>query len=107
MEIVTGILPFPTDGSRTRNRLREIGIPAANIHLVMPGASKGEFEATIPVEDTEGPGVGTVLGAILGGTVALLVSPFFVPDGANTGIGLGGVSDTVPVMAIVTLGAVV
>lgn len=107
MEIVTGIFPFSTDGSRTRNRLREIGIAAENIHLVMPGASKGKLEATISVEDTEGPGVGTVLGAILGGAVALLVSPFFVPGGAYAAIGLKGVSDTVPVTAIVTLGAMI
>lgn len=66
-----------------------------------PGASRAEFEAAIPVEDAEGRGVGTVLGGILGGAIALLVSPFFVPGGPYAAIGLRGVT------LIVALGAVI
>ena len=71
------------------------------ICLVIPGASRAEFEAAIPVEDTEGRGVGTVLGGILGGAIALLVSPFFVPGGPYAAIGLRGAT------LIVALGAVI
>jgi len=86
---------------RTGNRLREVGVPSEKIRLVTPGASRAEFEAAIPVEDTEGRGVGTVLGGILGGAIALLVSPFFVPGGPVAAIGLRGVT------LIVALGAVI
>lgn len=86
---------------RTGNRLREVGVPSEKIRLVTPGASRAEFEAAIPVEDTEGRGVGTVLGGILGGAIALLVSPFFVPGGPYAAIGLRGVT------LIVALGAVI
>lgn len=86
---------------RTGNRLREVGVPSEKIRLVTPGASRAEFEAAIPVEDMEGRGVGTVLGGILGGAIALLVSPFFVPGGPYAAIGLRGVT------LIVALGAVI
>lgn len=75
--------------------------------MEVPGTSKRESEAVIPVKDPGGPGVGTALGAILGGALALLVSPFFVPAGAYAAIGLKGVSETVTVTAIVTLGAMI
>lgn len=73
---------------RTGNRLREVvGVPSEKVPLVTPGASRAEFEAAIPVEDTEGRGVGTVLGGILGGAIALLASPFFVPGGRTPRLG--------------------
>lgn len=101
MQVVTGMFHFPADATRTADRLREIGIAQEQVRVVAPGTSGEGLEGAIPVEETEGPGVGTVLGGLVGGVLALLLSPFFVSGGPYAGIGRTGVT------VIVGLGAVI
>ncbi len=101
MEVITGIFHFTTDAMRTAERLREIGIPQGQVRVVTPETSGQGLEGAIPVEETEGPGVGTVLGGLVGGVLALLLSPFFVSGGPYAAIGRTGVT------VIVVLGAVI
>lgn len=101
MEVVTGIFHFPADATRTSERLREIGIPQGQARVVTPETSGQGLEGAIPVEETEGPGVGTVLGGLVGGVLAMLLSPFFVSGGPYAAIGRTGVT------VIVVLGAVI
>lgn len=101
MEVVSGMFHFPADATRTADRLRETGIAPERLHLVAAGTSRTDLEASIPIEETEGPGVGTVLGGLVGGVLALLLSPFFVAGGPYAAIGRTGAT------VIVVLGAAI
>lgn len=101
MEVVAGIFHFPADATRTAERLREMGIPQERVRVVTPETSRQGPEGAIPVEETEGPGVGTVLGGLVGGVLALVISPFFVAGGPYAAIGRIGAT------VIVVLGAVI
>lgn len=101
MQVVTGMFHFPADATRTADRLQEAGVAPERLHLVTPGSPRADLEATLPIEETEGPGVGTVLGGLVGGVLALILSPFFVSGGPFPAIGRTGVT------VIVVLGAVI
>jgi len=99
MEVVTGIFDDRRKAEDAVNELRSIGISESHIGLVTPrGRSRGD--TTVPVTDTEHPGMGTAMGAAVGGamgaaggaTLGLAASTLIIP-----GVG--------PVMAFGLLGA--
>ena len=99
MKTVVGILRSRSDAELMAERLRTIGIKNENINLLSPETSPDEL-AKIPTTETEQPGVGPVLGGVVG--VAL---------GAAGGMGLGAAVATLlvpgvgPVLALGLAGA--
>ena len=99
MKTVVGILRSRSDAELMAERLRTIGIKNENINLLSPETSPDEL-AKIPTTETEQPGVGPVLGGVVG--VAL---------GAAGGMGLGTAVATLlvpgvgPVLALGLAGA--
>lgn len=106
MEVLTGIFHFPADATRTAERLRELGIPQERIRVLTSETSRADMGATLPVEETEGPGVGTVLGGLVGGVLALMLSPFFVAGGPFAAIGRTG-GTVIVVLGAAILGVIV
>ena len=99
MEVVTGVFDNRRKAEDAVNELRSIGIPESHIGLVTP-KSGSQGDTTVPVTDTEHPGMGTAMGAAVGGamgaaggaTLGLAASTLLVP-----GVG--------PVLAFGLLGA--
>ena len=99
MQVVTGIFDNRRKAEDAVRELRSIGIPHSRIGLVTPeGTHRGD--TTVPVSDTEYPGMGTAMGAAVGGamgaaggaTLGLAASTLVIP-----GVG--------PVLAFGLLGA--
>ena len=97
MEPVVGIFSSRAEAERAAGRLREAAIPADRINLLLPGASEARLHTGVPTSDTEGEGVasavGGVVGAAAGGSAGLglgaAVASLLVPGvGAITAIGL-------------------
>lgn len=100
MEAVSGVFHSRADATKAINDLRKTGLPDNRIGLVTPGGDAADLEASLPVTDTEEPGMGRAMGAAVGGamgaaggaTLGLAVATLAVP-----GIG--------PVIAFGMLGA--
>src|SRR5262245_9433176 len=99
MEVVIGIFDTRLKAENAVNELRSIGISDSRIGLVTPeGTLQGD--TTVPVTDTEYPGIGTAMGAAVGGAM-----------GAAGGATLGLAAATIvipgvgPVLALGLLGA--
>jgi len=96
MEAVTGIFETRSAAERAVQQVRARGIPADKIALLTPGSAdqiKKEVEA-VPIDTTEQPGMGSAIGALLGGGVGLAggsVLMALVPGvGPVTALGLLG-----------------
>src|SRR5262245_23568038 len=99
MDVVTGIFDTRRKAENAVVELRSIGIPDSRIGLVTPeGSPKGD--TTVPVTDTEHPGMGTAMGAAVGGAIG-------AAGGAT--LGLAGATIVIPgvgpVLAFGLLGA--
>ena len=99
MEVLTAIFETRREAENTVRELRTVGIPESRIGLVTPeGNARGN--TTVPVADTEYPGMGTAMGATVGGAI-----------GAAGGATLGLAAATLivpgvgPVLAFGLLGA--
>ena len=99
MEVVTAIFDSRREAENAVRELRSLGIPESRIGLVTPeGNARGD--TTVPIIDTEYPGMGTAMGAAVGGAM-----------GAAGGATLGLAAATViipgvgPVLAFGLLGA--
>src|SRR6476646_1547925 len=99
MQVVTAIFDTRREAENAAKEVRSLGIPDSRIGLVTPeGSAQGD--TTVPVTDTEYPGMGTAMGAAVGGamgaaggaTLGLAAATLIVP-----GVG--------PVLAFGLLGA--
>ena len=99
MEVLTAIFNTRRDAENAVRELRGLGIPESHIGLVTPqGNATGD--TTVPIADTEYPGMGTAMGAAVGGamgaaggaTLGLAAATLIIP-----GVG--------PVLAFGLLGA--
>jgi hypothetical protein len=99
MEVLTAIFDTHPEAENAVRELRGLGIPESHIGLVIPeGNARGD--TTVPIADTEYPGMGTAMGAAVGGamgaaggaTLGLAAATLIVP-----GVG--------PVLAFGLLGA--
>ena len=75
-DTVVGVFASRGDAERAAEMLRSSGVPARHVNLLLPEATPAKLE-TIPSSDTESPGTGTAIGAVVGGAA-----------GASGGIGL-------------------
>ena len=86
MEAVTGVFRSRDDAERAVNQLRSLGITDNRIGIVSPGTAP-EGQTSVPVTDTEEPGMGKAMGAAVGGamgaaggaTLGLAVASLAIP----------------------------
>jgi hypothetical protein len=96
MEAITGVFKTRSDAEHALHEAYRSGIPAHKITLLTPGAGDqvDKEMKSVPVDSTEQPGMGTALGALMGGGVGaaggtLLIA--LVPGlGPVTALGLLG-----------------
>lgn len=69
MEVVTGVFRSRNDAENAANQLRSLGIAERNIGVLTPSTSEDSVEASVPVTDTEEPGMGKAMGAAVGGAM--------------------------------------
>jgi hypothetical protein len=88
MEVVTGVFKSRENAERAVKQLRSLGIPEPKIGVVTPGSISDQNTPTsVPVTDTEEPGMGKAMGAAVGGamgaaggaTLGLAVASLAVP----------------------------
>jgi len=99
MQAVTGVFQTRLDAQRTLDKAYKSGIPAERITLLTPGSvdSMHKEVESIPVDTTEQPGMGTAIGALVGGGVGLTGGSLLIA--LVPGLG--------PVTALGILGAVI
>jgi hypothetical protein len=66
MEAIAGVFRSRDAATRAAEQLRRAGFPADNVNLLLPGASEEQIHS-IPVSETEQPGLGGALGGLVGG----------------------------------------
>lgn len=69
MEVVTGVFESRADAEKAINHLRSLGLPQDKIGLITPGSRPESVERSVPVTDTEEPGMGRAMGAAVGGAM--------------------------------------
>lgn len=69
MEVVTGVFETRDDAEKAVNQLRNLGVPQDRIGLITPGSRPETVERSVPVTDTEEPGMGRAMGAAVGGAM--------------------------------------
>lgn len=71
MEAVSGVFKTQNDAQRAVDAARSFGVPADRITLLTPGSADQikEEAKSVPVDDTEQPGMGKAMGALAGGGV--------------------------------------
>lgn len=96
MEAVTGVFATRSAAERALQDVHNTGIPTDKVTLLTPGTEEQvekEIQA-VPTEATEQPGMGTAMGALLGGGVGLTAGSALVAlvpgVGPITAIGLLG-----------------
>lgn len=70
MKAVAGVFRNRIDAERGARGAHGAGIPADKLNLLTPNSTEAQVQA-VPVSDSEPPGIGTALGAAVGGTVGL------------------------------------
>src|SRR5262245_9443411 len=89
MQAVVGIFQS-LESARGGGREVARSVPAARLRLVAPGATSGEID-TLPIDDSEQPGMGAAVGGVVGGVVgAGLASLFAPPVGAAALVSIAG-----------------
>ena len=98
MEPIVGIFGSRTSAESASRALRERGLPADRVSMLLPGeVAPVAMENVAPTEDAEGSGVGEALGGVVGAAAGAsagygagaLVASLLVPGiGAVTAVGL-------------------
>jgi hypothetical protein len=80
MKNVVGIFSSSSDAERGAARLVGIGVPRSRIRRLTPNTPERQIHSIVPIAETEQPGMGKAIGALLGFVLA-----------ATIGIGVIGV----------------
>jgi uncharacterized protein with PIN domain len=75
MKAITGVFRSGADAENAMSQLRTIGLSHDRLTCLTPGAGG---QATIPTESTEQPGMGTAVGALVGGAAGLSAGPLLM-----------------------------
>lgn len=80
MEAVSGVFKTRAEAESAVEAVRRAGIPDDKVTLLTPGSSQQiEQEAeSVPVDNTEQPGMGKALGALMGGGVGLTAGSLLI-----------------------------
>jgi hypothetical protein len=102
MEIVTGVFKSQGDAENAVNQLRSLGVPEEQIGVITPGTQTAQGNTSVPVADTEEPGMGRAMGAAVGGAVG-------AASGATLGLAAASLAipGIGPVIAFGVVGAAV
>ena len=73
MESVTGVFDTRTDAEQAYEQLKQAGIPADKVTVLTPGSQDhmNKEIQTVPTDSSEQPGMGSAMGALLGGGVGI------------------------------------
>src|SRR5437870_2401213 len=107
MQAVTGVFLSQTEAEQAVRKLQSSGIQADRVTLLTPGGKGPKKLESVPVDATEQPGMGTAIGAVVGGATGLsggVVAAVVPGIGPVTAIGLLGAA--VLTTAGASLGAV-
>jgi hypothetical protein len=74
MKTVVGIFSSPAAADRAVKDLVNAGVPPAKVRKLTPGSPEREIHSAIPTADTEQPGMGKAVGAVVGGVVGLMAA---------------------------------
>lgn len=69
MEIATGVFESRADAERAVDQLRKLGVPPERIGFITRQTNAEQVSASVPVTDTEEPGMGRAMGAAVGGAM--------------------------------------
>jgi hypothetical protein len=75
MKAITGVFRSSADAERAMSQLQAIGLSHDRLTYLTPRAAG---EAEIPSESTEQPGMGTAIGALVGGAAGLSAGPLLM-----------------------------
>jgi hypothetical protein len=74
MEPITGVFRTLSTAREAVDRVRILGVPRDRINLLTPGATFDKID-NAPTEQAEQPGMGTAMGAMLGGVAGVAAGP--------------------------------
>jgi hypothetical protein len=100
MELVTGVFESRADAERAVNQLRNLGVAAEKVGLITPDSGAERVERSVPITDTEEPGMGRAMGAAVGGAMG-------AAGGATLGLAVAtlAIPGVGPVLAFGMIGA--
>src|SRR5215510_14918192 len=78
MELVTAVFHSRSKAEEAIRELQKLGVPQKRIGFITPRMDPELVERSVPVTDSEAPGMGTAMGGTVGGAI-----------GAATGATLG------------------
>jgi len=71
MEAITGVFKSSNNALETVRQLQDLGIPEKRIGMLTPGMRPERLERSVPMADTEAPGMGKAMGAAVGGAMGV------------------------------------
>jgi hypothetical protein len=80
MEAVTGVFRTQSDAEHALHEAYGAGVPKDKITLLTPGSADevGKEIKSVPIDSTEQPGMGTAVGALLGGGVGVTAGSMLI-----------------------------
>jgi hypothetical protein len=87
MELITGVFHARGNAQEAVKELQKLGVPAKKIGLITPRMDPELVERSVPVSDSEAPGMGTAMGGTVGGAIGAA---------AGTTLGLAAASLIIP-----------
>lgn len=79
MEAVAGIFDDADKACEALDDLRARGLEQGRATLLLPGAGKQPLEQRVEVDDTESPGMGGAVGAVIGSAFGLATASIILP----------------------------
>jgi hypothetical protein len=106
MKAVVGIFSSPAAADRAAKDLLIAGLPPGNVRKLTPGSTERDVHSAVPTSETEQPGMGRAVGAVVGGVVGLTAA---LGVSAALQGGMGALSPTTWIVAVLCgiLGAVI
>jgi hypothetical protein len=80
MEAVTGVFKTRSDAEHALHEAYRLDVPTGKITLLAPGDAEvvDKEIKSVPVDSTEQPGMGTAVGALMGGGVGITAGSFLI-----------------------------
>lgn len=100
MELLTGVFAGRGNAEAAVRELHTLGIPKQRIGILAPNSDPEWIEKSLPISDTEAPGMGAAMGAAVGGAMG-------AAGGATLGLAAAtlAIPGVGPVLAFGVLGA--
>jgi hypothetical protein len=73
MKTVAGIFASTSTAERGASRLAEVGVPRSRIRQLTPNSPERQIHSVVPIAETEQPGMGKAIGAVVGFVVGAMI----------------------------------